>query len=337
MEENTQQAVPTGAERKADPWRSDEIGELCKALAQCQAEIKNPKKSKTANAGKFKYNYADISDVLACINSVAPKFGLAHTQVIRPNHEGRSCIFTMVMHESGQWLCSEYKLPPASDNHEMGGNITYGRRYALAPMFGIASEEDTDFNGDHGKTEEVEAAAQEKATKKAEAIAEGYRSGRWKKVPAAPATEDTPAISTQAAPVETEKAVATEAPPEKGNSLRARLAASKAKAAQIAKEQAKIEKDEADAIAEEGSAPESRFVRVPVDYSGIHKGLAAKLKDYDDGVCNPVAGFEEWVRKTGALGPQGMDAKDLPDDFCEQVLSQWEKVAPKFEQCIVPF
>ena len=133
-----------------EPWRSESIAELCKALADCQRDIKNPKKARTANAGKFSYSYADIADVLACINEVAPKHGLAHAQVIRPNAEGRMCIFTLVMHTSGQWMQSEYRLPPAGDNHEMGGNITYGRRYALAPMFGIASEDDTDFNGRHG-------------------------------------------------------------------------------------------------------------------------------------------------------------------------------------------
>ena len=65
----------------------------------------------------------------------------------------------------------------------MGGNITYGRRYALAPMFGIASEEDTDFNGAHcgGDANEDEAAKEESAKKAAE-VAEKYRTGKFKKV-----------------------------------------------------------------------------------------------------------------------------------------------------------
>lgn len=321
MEETTQQAAPTGAERKADPWRSDEIGELCKALAQCQVEIKNPKKSKTANAGKFKYNYADISDVLACINSVAPKFGLAHTQVIRPNNEGRSCIFTMVMHESGQWLCSEYKLPPASDNHEMGGNITYGRRYALAPMFGIASEEDTDFNGAHcgGDANEDEAAKEESAKKAAE-VAEKYRTGKFKKVK----------------PVNPADSIGSASQPETEGDLKARLAASKAKAINAAKEHVETEKAESEAIANEHSLTTAE--RGSLDYSGIHAGLAKKLKEYDNGKCDPIGAFNYYVCRGGFFGPDYKGGvKGLPSDFCDQVLSQWDKVAPKFVAEIVPF
>lgn len=341
MEETTQQAAPTGAERKADPWRSDEIGELCKALAQCQAKIQNPKKGKTANAGKFKYNYADISDVVEAINKVAPEFGLSHSQIIRPNHEGRSCIFTMVMHESGQWLCSEYKLPPASDNHEMGGNITYGRRYTLAPMFGIASEEDTDFNGAHcgGDANEDEAAKEESAKKAAE-VAEKYRTGKFKKVKPVPPADSIGSASqpsaSQTAPAASDAPEATKTAPETEGDLKARLAASKAKAINAAKEHVETEKAESEAIANEHSLTTAE--RGSLDYSGIHAGLAKKLKEYDNGKCDPIGAFNYYVCRGGFFGPDYKGGvKGLPSDFCDQVLSQWDKVAPKFVAEIVPF
>jgi len=326
---------------KPEPWRSDSIDQICKAMALCQAEIKNPKKGKTANAGKYKYNYADISDVLACINAVAPKFGLAHTQVIRPNNEGRSCIFTMVMHESGQWLLSEYKLPPAADNHEQGGNITYGRRYALAPMFGIASEEDTDFNGAHrGGDADEDEAAKEEAAKKAAEVAEKYRTGKFKKVtpvnPADPVGSASQPSASQTAPVASDAPEATKTATETGGDLKARLAASRAKAAKAAKEHVEAEKAESEAIANEPSGATAE--RGPLDYSGIHAGLAKKLKEYDNGKCDPIDAFNTYVCRGGFLGPDYKGGvKGLPSDFCDQVLSQWDKVAAKFVAEIVPF
>lgn len=342
--EAQEQAAPVAPIIRTEPWRSDQIGELCAALAKCQVEIKNPKKGKTANAGKYKYNYADISDVLACINAVAPKFGLAHTQVIRPNNEGRSCIFTMIMHESGQWLLSEYKLPPAGDNHEMGGNITYGRRYALAPMFGIAAEEDTDFNGSHRKSDEADDDAKEQAKKDAADLAEKYRTGRFRKIQPGedvlkardvPLTADVPPAPSVVEP--DAKPTAADTPKPK-TALEAKLAEAKAKAEKAAREVAAEEKAERDAIQNEPAAvPDAP--RKPLDYTGIHTGLAKKLKEYDNGKNDPIDAFEAYVKKIGVFGPDGVQGgiRGLPDDFCEQALAQWKKVEPKFTAELLPF
>lgn len=350
--EAQEQAAPVAPVIRTEPWRSEQIGELCAALAKCQAEIKNPKKGKTAKvaskkgeSSSYSYVYADISDVCETINAVAPKFGLSHSQIIRPNAEGRTCIFTMIMHESGQWLLSEYKLPPAADNHEMGGNITYGRRYALAPMFGIAAEEDTDFNGSHRKSDEADDEAKEQAKKDAADLAEKYRSGRFHKIkPGEDVLKTRRDVATTAAAPSAPCVVETSTPPPADDTpapktaLQAKLAEAKAKAEKAAREVAAEEKAERDAIQNE-TAELPNSTRKPLDYTGIHAGLAKKLKEYDDGKNDPIEAFESYVKKIGVFGPDGVQGgvRGLPDDFCEQALAQWKKVEPKFTAELLPF
>jgi len=194
-----------------EPWRSEDIGELCAALAKVQAEIKSPPKNKSAKivskkgeSSSYTYNYADLADVLSEINKVAPKHGIAHSQVIMPSRScpGKMCIITMMMHESGQWLQSEYILPVADNNHEMGGNITYGRRYVIAPLLGLASEEDTDFKGGNPNKEEDEVAAKNRAELEARTRA------RFKKVSGQVDTETGEVVT----PPEKEKTVKADTP-----------------------------------------------------------------------------------------------------------------------------
>lgn len=296
------------AELKAPAeWRSAEIDKLATALAKCQSAIKNPKKSRTANAGKFSYNYADIADVIDSINAVAPKFGLSHVQVLMPNAEGRLCIFTMLMHDSGQWLRSEYKLPAAESNHDMGGNITYGRRYALAPMFGIAAEDDTDYDNRSHKQSVVD-----------DTPPPLPRGPRKYVTPADPESEVSKKIAERdnVETVETVEAVElielvelVEAEPPK---VRGR----KAKDAVV----------ETPAVGNDGRE---------IDYTGIDKRLVKKLKEYEK-IGDPVGAFNQFVEETGAL--PGVPITELPTDFVDQVLDVWnEKIEPKLMGMILPF
>ena len=56
---------------------------------------------------------------------------------------GAVCVTTTLLHESGQWLRSKIKLPMEKVNAQgVGAATTYGRRYGLAAMVGIAQKDD---------------------------------------------------------------------------------------------------------------------------------------------------------------------------------------------------
>jgi hypothetical protein len=133
--------------------KSEAIGELAKALSQLHGEIEDPIKNKQGNKSK----YADLPQVLKTLRPLLNKNKLSFSQF--PGEEdGKMTIETIIMHESGQWLSSFYKMtaldPIVSREGKVamnktqgeGGGITYARRYALLAAFAICGDDDTDAN-----------------------------------------------------------------------------------------------------------------------------------------------------------------------------------------------
>jgi hypothetical protein len=73
---------------------------------------------------------------------------IALVQGNRWDHNDNGFYITcMLMHSSGEWIKSEIRMPIAKkDAHGIGAATTYGRRYLLSAMTGIAQADD-DGNG----------------------------------------------------------------------------------------------------------------------------------------------------------------------------------------------
>ena len=75
--------------------------------------------------------------------------GLSITQTfsIPPQDCGEVIIETTLMHDSGEWVSSQLALRPVkNDPQAFGSAITYGRRYSLAAILGIVTDDDDDGN-----------------------------------------------------------------------------------------------------------------------------------------------------------------------------------------------
>ena len=127
-------------DRRSDEWKSPEIDKLAEALAKAQAEMEGAKKESVNPF--FKSNYADLHAVIKSSFPYLSKHGLSVTQ----GNEmimGAVCVTTTLMHSSGQWIRSKVKLPLAKkDAQGVGSAITYGRRYGLSAIVGIAQYDD---------------------------------------------------------------------------------------------------------------------------------------------------------------------------------------------------
>lgn len=125
---------------------SDKTDELFKAFSKFQGELENASKDKQGHG----YKYADLAE---CINTAKPHLknnGLAVSQMLGMSESGAQTLITMLTHESGQYMSSEFvmvdaKLMGGAGNNPaqvLGSAITYQRRYAYAAIIGLAQEDD---------------------------------------------------------------------------------------------------------------------------------------------------------------------------------------------------
>ena len=150
MEDKPQEvSVPQIEQITPKSWKSAEINELAEALAKAQGEMDGAAKKSTNPF--FKSGYADLHEVISSTFPHLCKYGLSVTQgnEIIP---GAVCVTTTLLHKSGQWIRSGIKVPMSKvDAQGVGSATTYGRRYGLAAMVGVAQKDD-DGNSISGKT-----------------------------------------------------------------------------------------------------------------------------------------------------------------------------------------
>ena len=125
---------------------SESIAEINKALVGFHNDIKQPLKDK-ANPF-FKSKYVPLENIAEVIDEVAPKHGLAYLQEAFTTDTGQTGVVTRLVHESGEFYETEPLVLNADKNNAQGQGsvITYARRYQLASLFGITSDEDDDGN-----------------------------------------------------------------------------------------------------------------------------------------------------------------------------------------------
>lgn len=145
---------------------SDSIGNLAKALAAAQGEMK-PAALNSVNPF-LKNKYADLGAVIEAVRQPMAKHGLSWSQHPTLTENGID-VETFILHESGEWMSSNISLPFGEERGKSsaqvaGSIITYLRRYALSSIFGVYADEDTDGNG-NGQPKQPQAQAKSAAYK----------------------------------------------------------------------------------------------------------------------------------------------------------------------------
>ena len=140
MEETTNSTGTSVPETIELHWKSDKIDKLASALYKGQSEMKGAEK-KSINPF-FNSGYGDLHTVIESSFPHLTKYGLS---VIQGNDSkpGEFFVTTMLLHESGQWIKSKLKMPIEKVTAQsIGSTITYGRRYGLSAITGIAQYDD---------------------------------------------------------------------------------------------------------------------------------------------------------------------------------------------------
>lgn len=113
---------------------------IAAALAKAQAEMGKAIKE-SANPA-FRSKYADLGNVMDACLPALNRHNIAVIQPIVSDVDGRF-VKTILIHESGETLeCAVPLIVGKNDMQGLGSAITYGRRYGLMSMAGIAPEDD---------------------------------------------------------------------------------------------------------------------------------------------------------------------------------------------------
>lgn len=121
-------------------WSEDGRVELFTAYVKAQSEMGDVFKKNVNPA--FKSKYADLSVVVDAVTPAFNKNGLAVIQ--SPSFDGEIVtVETIIAHIGGGFLRSAISMRPTKqDPQGVGSAVTYGRRYALLALSGVAPEDD---------------------------------------------------------------------------------------------------------------------------------------------------------------------------------------------------
>lgn len=123
---------------------SESLKEIALALSKAQSEMGSA--IKDSSNPFFKSKYADLTSVWDAGKASLAKNSLAVSQLTDYRMIGEMPIFgvyTTLLHASGEFMRSFFPIKPVKEDPQgMGSATTYARRYALAAILGIVTEDD---------------------------------------------------------------------------------------------------------------------------------------------------------------------------------------------------
>lgn len=120
---------------------SDKITTIAPALVKAINAIEGVKKASTNP--HFKSKYANLEGVIEAAHDALVANGLAVMQGPGPLDGNALTLTTRIIHESGEWIETDFSLPMAkADPQAAGSALTYARRYSLMAMLNIPAIDD---------------------------------------------------------------------------------------------------------------------------------------------------------------------------------------------------
>ena len=128
--------------------KSESIQLLASALSKAQAEM--PAIKFDSKNPFLKNDYASLGAIIAGARPVIAKHGLSVSQLTF-GEDGVAGVETVLMHTSVEWISQSISMPIGEEKGKSsaqvaGSIVTYLRRYSLASILGIYSDEDGDGN-----------------------------------------------------------------------------------------------------------------------------------------------------------------------------------------------
>jgi len=131
----------------ADYFQSETITDLIQSLVKFQIAFDNASLKKDRKNEHLRNQYVSLDNLLHVIRSLLSDCGLVVIQSLAGDY-----LTTVLYHTSGQYIGSNMPFNPMNGNkgtnalQELGGGITYAKRYSLSALLQISVDIDTDAN-----------------------------------------------------------------------------------------------------------------------------------------------------------------------------------------------
>lgn len=136
--------------------QTDNLSELILAMVNFNLEFQNTKLVKDGKNEHLKNKYLTLDNILNTVRPILTKHGLVIVQALAGEY-----LVTTIYHVSGQYIQTDMPFHPMSGNkgtnalQELGGGITYAKRYAISAMLGISVDADDDGQSSKIKSEQL--------------------------------------------------------------------------------------------------------------------------------------------------------------------------------------
>lgn len=124
---------------------SDSLKHIAPALLDVQKEVKPV--IKDGDNPHFRSKYVTLDALIEYVKPILSKHGLVLVQGGAPGAHGLVVQTTLIHAISGEFVTSTFELPlQKADPQGAGSAITYGKRYGLAAILAISTDDDDDGN-----------------------------------------------------------------------------------------------------------------------------------------------------------------------------------------------
>jgi hypothetical protein len=126
-------------------FQTEQVNELSAALVKFHIEFDKVSLKKDAQNPHLRNSYVSLDNLLNTVRPLLANNGLVISQDLAGDH-----LTTVIYHISGQFKGACMPFSPMSGNkgtnalQELGGGITYAKRYALSAALGISVDTDDD-------------------------------------------------------------------------------------------------------------------------------------------------------------------------------------------------
>ena len=130
-----------------DYFQSETITDLIQSLVKFQIAFDNASLKKDRKNEHLRNQYVSLDNLLNVIRPLLSESGLVVVQQLAGEY-----LTTVLYHSSGQFIGANMPFNPMNGNkgtnalQELGGGITYAKRYSLSALLQISVDVDTDGN-----------------------------------------------------------------------------------------------------------------------------------------------------------------------------------------------